>query len=60
MPHPSEPICNVRIQCAESAEGTTDSNRVLRAGLKRVAKVCDILNEKFESRLAEFKKNNKQ
>jgi len=60
VPHPSEPICNLRIQCAEAAEGTTDANRVLKAGLKRVSKVCDVLNEKFESRLVEFKAKQKK
>ena len=54
MPHPSEPICNVRVQCAE--HGGTDSHKALKHGLKRVSKTCDILTEKFEERLAEFKK----
>ncbi len=54
VPHPSEPLMNVRIQVAESAEGQTDANQVLRHGLKRVSKICDVLSEKFEARLAEF------
>ena len=54
VPHPSEPLMNVRIQVAESAEGHTDANQVLRHGLKRVSKICDVLSEKFELRLAEF------
>lgn len=54
VPHPSEPICNVRIQCAEYMEA--DANQALRHGLKRISKTCDVLNEKFEARVAEFKK----
>lgn len=49
VPHPSEPICNVRIQCvSEEQGGKTDSNQALKHGLKRVSKICDVLSEKFE------------
>ena len=58
VPHPSEPILNIRVQVAESAEGKTDANQVLKHGLKRVSKICDVLSEKFETRLAEFKAAN--
>lgn len=54
VPHPSEPICNIRIQVAESASEAADANQALRHGLKRVSKICDVLSEKFEDRLAEF------
>ena len=54
VPHPSEPICNIRIQVAESASEAVDANQALRHGLKRVSKICDVLSEKFEDRLAEF------
>ncbi len=54
VPHPSEPILNIRVQVAESADGQTDANQVLKHGLKRVSKICDVLSEKFEARLAEF------
>ena len=56
VPHPSEAICNVRIQLAESsAEGVVDTDKVLKASLKRVSRVCDTLTEKFKMRLAEFR-----
>lgn len=58
VPHPSEPICNVRIQCAQPADGSkpgTDSNTALRHGLKRISKICDVLDEKFEASLQEFR-----
>lgn len=41
VPHPSEPICNVRIQISESSK--TDAHLALRHGLKRVSKICDVL-----------------
>ena len=58
VPHPSEAICNVRIQLSEtSADGpnAVDTDKVLKASLKRVSRVCDALTEKFQARLAEFK-----
>ena len=54
VPHPSEPICNVRVQCAE---GKTDSHSALRHGLKRISKMCDVLDEKFEEALSAFQKS---
>ena len=57
VPHPSEAVCNVRIQLSEhsAASGGIDTDRVLKASLKRVSRVCDTLTEKFNTRLAEFK-----
>ena len=54
VPHPSEAICNVRIQLAEDNDAI-DTNKVLKASLKRVSRVCDALTEKFQQRLKEFK-----
>ena len=53
VPHPSEQICNIRIQLAEGSE--LETNKVLGASLKRVSKICDVLEEKFTERLKEFK-----
>ena len=52
MPHPSEPICNVRIQIAEHA--TTDTDKALKGSLKRISKICDVLTQKFQASLEEF------
>ena len=63
VPHPSEAICNVRIQLAQQPNATSgdlDTNKVLKASLKRVSRVCDALTEKFKTRLAEFKATNNQ
>ena len=54
VPHPSEAVCNVRIQLAEGEE-SIDTNKVLKASLKRVSRICDALTEKFQTRLQEFK-----
>ena len=59
VPHPSEPIMNVRIQCYEDGS-THDTKKVLNHGLKRISKMCDVLTEKFEDRLKEFEKKNKK
>jgi len=42
---------------AESASEAADANQALRHGLKRISKICDVLSEKFEDRLAEFQKS---
>ena len=56
VPHPSEAICNVRIQLSESSSHAgVDTNKVLKASLKRVSRICDALSEKFTHRLKEFK-----
>ena len=52
VPHPSEPIMNVRVQVAEGAK--SDTNKVMNHGLKRISKICDVLTEKFEQRLTQF------
>ena len=52
VPHPSEPIMNVRIQCHEGTD--TDTKKVLNHGLKRVSKMCDAIKEKFNAKLAAF------
>ena len=49
VPHPSEPLMNVRLQVHES----TDTNTVLKHGLKRIVKECDVLTEKFKEALVE-------
>ena len=57
VPHPSEAVCNVRIQLAQGSDDTAesvDTNKVLKASLKRVSRVCDALTEKFKMRLSEF------
>mmetsp|Transcript_115324 Transcript_115324/g.160030 ORF Transcript_115324/g.160030 Transcript_115324/m.160030 type:complete len:116 (+) Transcript_115324:71-418(+) len=51
VPHPSEPIMNVRLQVSEGQ----DTNKVMKHGLKRIAKMCDALEEKFTNRLEEYK-----
>ena len=49
MPHPSEPICNVRIQVSEQSQ--VDTDKVLKSSLKRISKLCDVLSEKFSTSL---------
>ena len=51
VPHPSEPIMNVRLQVAESC---ADTKKVLRHGLKRISKMSDVLSEKFDKALEKF------
>ena len=55
VPHPSEAICNVRIQLAQSSntkdKQSIDTNKVLKASLKRVSRICDALTDKFKTRL---------
>ena len=55
VPHPSEPIMNVRIQCHEDGSGN-DAKKALNHGLKRIQKMCDVLTEKFKNNLDEFEK----
>ena len=50
MPHPSEQIINLRIQSDVSS-----AKSLLKDGLKRLIKICDILEEKFISSLNESK-----
>ena len=57
VPHPSEPIMNVRIQCyppKPNDDGTSDSQKVLNHGLKRISKMCDVLSSKFTDNLEKF------
>lgn len=51
VPHPSEPIMNVRLQVSEKCG---DTKKVLRHGLKRISKMSDVLNEKFDAALEKF------
>jgi len=51
VPHPSEPVMNVRLQVSESAG---DTKKVLRHGLKRISKMSDVLLEKFNGALAAY------
>jgi DNA-directed RNA polymerase I and III subunit RPAC2 len=44
VPHPSEPVMNVRLQVSKQAG---DTKKVLRHGLKRISKMSDVLTEKF-------------
>ena len=53
VPHPSEPIMNVRIQCYDDESGN-DTKKTMNHGLKRISKMCDVLTEKFEKSLEEF------
>lgn len=46
VPHPSEPVMNLRLQVHESAG---DTKKVLRHGLKRISKMSDVLLEKFNN-----------
>ena len=56
VPHPSESVMNVRIQLAQGGPASDlDTNKVLKASLKRVSRMCDALTEKFSTRLQEFK-----
>ena len=50
VPHPSEPIMNVRIQCYNNA-GENDTKKVMNHGLKRISKMCDVLTEKMNKEL---------
>ena len=54
VPHPSEQICNVRVQLVE-ADDDIDTNKVVQGSLKRISKMCDTLTEKFENALKDFK-----
>ncbi len=54
VPHPSEPFMNVRIQCNEDGS-QHDTKKVLNHGLKRITKMCDVLDEKFADKLRAFK-----
>jgi DNA-directed RNA polymerases I and III subunit RPAC2 len=56
VPHPSEPVCNVRIQMASNSDA--DVNSALRHGLKRIQKTCDVVEEKFLASVADFKNKN--
>ncbi len=51
VPHPSEPVMNVRLQVSEEAG---DTKRVLRHGLKRISKMSDVLLEKFNTAVAAY------
>ena len=51
VPHPSEPYMNVRIQ---SVKDNVEAKTLLRHSLKRIAKTCDVMTEKFESAFDEF------
>ena len=53
VPHPSEPIMNVRIQCYNDGS-VNDTKKVLNHGLKRISKICDVLSEKFQKNLEDF------
>ena len=53
VPHPSEQICNVRVQLTET-DNDVDTNKVVLGSLKRISKMCDTLTEKFENALSEF------
>lgn len=55
VPHPSEPICNIRVQVSEEAPSDSDANQALKHGLKRISKMCDALTEKFENSLTAYK-----
>ena len=52
VPHPSEPVMNLRLQVSESAG---DTKKVLRHGLKRISKMSDVLLEKFNNALSKHK-----
>jgi DNA-directed RNA polymerase I and III subunit RPAC2 len=53
VPHPSEPVMNVRLQVDKAAG---DTKKVLRHGLKRISKMSDVLTEKFNIALEKFEK----
>jgi len=52
IPHPSENFMNLRLQVVEK-----NSNDVLKAGLKDLASVCDLIDSKFNDALKKFEKN---
>jgi len=52
IPHPSENFMNMRLQVLGK-----NSNDVLREGLKDLATVCDIIDNKFNDALKKFEKN---
>jgi DNA-directed RNA polymerase I and III subunit RPAC2 len=51
VPHPSEPVMNVRLQVDKAAG---DTKKVLRHGLKRISKMTDVLTEKFNNALEKY------
>ena len=51
VPHPSEPVMNVRLQVDKDAG---DTKKVLRHGLKRISKMTDVLTEKFNNALEKY------
>ena len=61
MPHPSEDIMNVRLQTYSILHINleTPTDKVIIKGLNTVSKMCDILGDKFEDALNNFKKKNK-
>ena len=48
IPHPSEPYMKLRVQSQK------DAKIVLKQGLKRIEKECDIISNKFTRALEEF------
>ena len=51
VPHPSEPVMNVRLQVSQSCG---DTKKVLRSGLTRIAMMSDVLTEKFNNALTNY------
>ena len=53
VPHPSEPVMNIRLQVSQE---TGDTKKVLRHGLKRISKMSDVLLEKFNNAVNKYEK----
>lgn len=56
IPHPSENFMNLRLQTIDK-----NSNDVLKGGLKDLAQLCDIIENKFDEAVTKYqKKSTKQ
>ncbi|KAL4476299.1 hypothetical protein ABPG74_010032 [Tetrahymena malaccensis] len=55
IPHPSENKMNLRLQTIKK-----NSNEVLKEGLDSLAGLCDVLNDKFDSAMKKFEKQQKK
>ena len=53
VPHPSEPVLNIRIQTKEEAK-ITNPVVALQQGLQDLSEVCDHILETFDKELQEF------
>mmetsp|Transcript_35215 Transcript_35215/g.46506 ORF Transcript_35215/g.46506 Transcript_35215/m.46506 type:complete len:109 (-) Transcript_35215:123-449(-) len=50
VPHPTEPKMNLRLQTA----GGKDATSVLKAGLKDLSEICDMVEKEFDDAVQRF------